>query len=964
MNLSRRTIAAVVLAGLAIPLAQAQSGARNISVLQDDGTLIVPANPFDLSNRSFVFTPQGSGYTFQTVTGTFDQGAGNAQVVYVGDDDSVQLNLPFSFPFYGASYTTAFLNSDGNITFKTPDYTNTYRDLNSVVKGPPRISGFLDDLIPVTGNGAGVIYAEAFSDRVILYWIGVLEYPSYGTTTFEIIIQKNGIIRINYGNVTAFNAVVGIAPGEGSSFQVVDLSQQNAALPVTGAVAEVFSAQEGLSLSAVAQRFYETHPDNYDAMMVFADFDLNFGIPAYSVPLRNSIKGILPPNYPDFDVGTDYGSASRLSIVVNGGAVSQYPADPYEVFFNSRNTMTVLAQQFGHRWLSYADVNPAGMLRPNSSNWSFLMNAFGSVMEGNEIEDHGDGTFETTGAKYRYSPLDQYLMGLRSPDDVPPWFIVSNPALISAPSDFSCAPLTASCMATAGVVFSGTRRDVTIQNVITAMGQRDPTFENAQKDFALAFVLVTPQGQAASADTLLHLDTVRKEWEKFFVAAVDNRATMTTELEESGFNLTSTGSASAETGGTSPDVQVGYGAVNSGTAVAVLRSFSGEDLVSEAAVPATNAADHWIMYAEKGTNGVSTGVAIANPGSAAANLTLTLSDGRETTLQIPAGGQHAAFVEELFGDFPSSFLGTLTVQSDVPVAVLALRGTLNAKGQFIISTIPLSSTEPEVGGLTAFPIITDGGGYNTELILVNAGTTDSSGVIQFSFVAATDRGTQVQFNFDIPPGGVWRIRTLGTPSEVIPGYASISVSDGPMPNATALIRLSANGDLTSETAVPAQTALTRGLMFGSRETNRRTGIAILNPGNESVTVTLTPLDANRNPVGSAGTITLGGYGQKSAFLDEFISTIPLGFEGTVLLESPSPVFAISLRGTTDAHNGFLMSTLPVIDLNGTYTGAHYFPQLVDGGGYTTEFLLMNNGDGSVRLNFFSSSGQPLTVALQ
>src|SRR5205807_4358421 len=122
-----------------------------------------------------------------------------------------------------------------------------------------------------------------------------------------------------------------------------------------------------------------------------------------------------------------------------------------------------------------------------------------------------------------------------------------------------------------------------------------------------------------------------------------------------------------------------------GTSVAVIRSFSGSDLVSEAAVPATRAATKWIMYAEKGSGGVSTGVAIANPGTTAANLTLTLSDGRTAPLQIPAGGQHAAFIDELFGNFQSAFLGTLTVQSNVPVAVLALRGTLNAKNQFIIS---------------------------------------------------------------------------------------------------------------------------------------------------------------------------------------------------------------------------------------------------------------------------------------
>ena len=70
---------------------------------------------------------------------------------------------------------------------------------------------------------------------------------------------------------------------------------------------------------------------------------------------------------------------------------------------------------------------------------------------------------------------------------------------------------------------------------------------------------------------------------------------------------------SAETVGSSATAQVGYGVIDSGTAVGVLRSFSAGALVSEAAVPATNAGAKWIMYAEKSTSGVSTGVAIANP---------------------------------------------------------------------------------------------------------------------------------------------------------------------------------------------------------------------------------------------------------------------------------------------------------------------------------------------------------------
>ena len=137
-----------------------------------------------------IFTPQGAGYAVQAVSATFDQGAGAAQAVRIGDDDSIQINLPFAFPLFGVSYNSLFVNSDGNLTFSAPDFDDSDRDLNRLVKGPQRIAGFLDDLVPVTGGGAGLIYAEGFSDRVIFYWIGVLEYPSFATTTFEIVLAE------------------------------------------------------------------------------------------------------------------------------------------------------------------------------------------------------------------------------------------------------------------------------------------------------------------------------------------------------------------------------------------------------------------------------------------------------------------------------------------------------------------------------------------------------------------------------------------------------------------------------------------------------------------------------------------------------------------------------------------------------------------------------------------------------
>ena len=81
-----------------------------------------------------------------------------------------------------------------------------------------------------------------------------------------------------------------------------------------------------------------------------------------------------------------------------------------------------------------------------------------------------------------------------------------------------------------------------------------------------------------------------------------------------------------------------------------------------------------------GTQLLSTGVAIANPSSESATITLTLkdSDGSDVAQLVVAsfepGAQLAQFVEELFPtEVGNDFQGSLLIQSDIPLIITALR---------------------------------------------------------------------------------------------------------------------------------------------------------------------------------------------------------------------------------------------------------------------------------------------------
>jgi uncharacterized protein (TIGR03437 family) len=160
------------------------------------------------------------------------------------------------------------------------------------------------------------------------------------------------------------------------------------------------------------------------------------------------------------------------------------------------------------------------------AHWSFVFNSEASLLEGERIADQGAGVsprFLTTGTVEGYAPLDQYLMGFRAAKDVPDTFLVTNyPPLISPQAHPA-----------RGVGFDGTRRNISINEIIQAEGRRTPDYTVAQRRFRFAFILVVAQGSQPSADDLTQLDTYRQQFEAFYATASSNNAAADTTLKRS-----------------------------------------------------------------------------------------------------------------------------------------------------------------------------------------------------------------------------------------------------------------------------------------------------------------------------------------------------------------------------------------------------------------------------------------------
>ena len=207
------------------------------------------------------------------------------------------------------------------------------------------------------------------------------------------------------------------------------------------------------------------------------------------------------------------------------------------------------------------------------------------------------------------------------------------------------------------------------------------------------------------------------------------------------FLVNNGGSDSETTAGTADAVSVGYGKVQPGagrstpSGVAIFGFRENGILVSEAGVPASAATTAGRIRAEV-DGSVTTGLAIANPGTTDAVITYYFSDQTRSsfdsgTTTIPPGGQVARFLNEAPFNGASSIDGTFTFSSDVPVAAVALRGRTNGRGEFLLTTLPVGPLTAATAEVVYFPHFADGGGWTTEVILVNRTDDTISGTVEF-----------------------------------------------------------------------------------------------------------------------------------------------------------------------------------------------------------------------------------------
>jgi hypothetical protein len=278
---------------------------------------------------------------------------------------------------------------------------------------------------------------------------------------------------------------------------------------------------------AVANAFYATHPDSFDFITMFRNFDAEMGGFAYHFQVQNKVFGI---GRPIFDNSIWMGSAGRLQGFTNENDINYSPDDPHFHMYRIHSPMTGMLHETMHQWAAYLNnynqvVNSSHWYSfcDTKSNWG---DSTTSAMEGYIWTDNGGGDYQGYAYANGLMPLDLYVMGLYDLGQVPDIWYLENPT-VTSPLNVFVPPYYAIPVE---LHATGTPETLSIGDIIAANDVRDPDTSASQKAFNMAFILVVKNGEIPKGEELARIERFRQEFEKYFYASTESLATMNTSL--------------------------------------------------------------------------------------------------------------------------------------------------------------------------------------------------------------------------------------------------------------------------------------------------------------------------------------------------------------------------------------------------------------------------------------------------
>jgi len=131
---------------------------------------------------------------------TWIDASGGTELI-LGDDDSAAIPLPFEFSFYDQTFSTAYLCSNGYLSFIDPS-PYQYSNIPFPSDDPSHyymMAPFWDDIYPST---SGHIYVQSFGTYWVAEWQDISHISSDLIGSFQVVLHENGDIIFNYDYIS------------------------------------------------------------------------------------------------------------------------------------------------------------------------------------------------------------------------------------------------------------------------------------------------------------------------------------------------------------------------------------------------------------------------------------------------------------------------------------------------------------------------------------------------------------------------------------------------------------------------------------------------------------------------------------------------------------------------------------------------------------------------------------------
>ena len=278
----------------------------------------------------------------------------------------------------------------------------------------------------------------------------------------------------------------------------------------------------------IVNAFYATHPDDFDEVIIFVSANFPGDVePEAGFAFYSGVSGHVAGINAGLGESSEAGGINRLKGLCNMNDLPEYPADLTADFLGGvASGVEILGQEFEHAYGAFVQAQGADILGRGEAHWSFFLNhgiaGDASPMEGNRWVENGGGSFTTVESFTGFGQLDEYVMGLRAPAAVDPFWLIT---FAGGP------PFSDSSFPTPGInVTGGTRVDLTINDIIALNGARQPDTDTSQKVFRVAFIMVIPQGTVAQPGDLSKINAFRTAWETYFFNETEGLGSMDTTL--------------------------------------------------------------------------------------------------------------------------------------------------------------------------------------------------------------------------------------------------------------------------------------------------------------------------------------------------------------------------------------------------------------------------------------------------